>query len=47
MELVDCDAVYSLVLEADANVALNGAGNNSESGVIIGNLECATLGHGW
>ena len=46
MEVIECDSVYSFVLEADSNVALENAGSHSVSGVVIGDVECATLGHG-
>jgi len=46
VEVVECDAVYSLILEADSRVALENAGSHSVSGVVIGEVECATLGHG-
>jgi hypothetical protein len=46
VQWLECIAVYSLVLEADSNVALNNTGSNSDSGVVIGDIECATLGHG-
>lgn len=37
-----CDAIYSFVLKKDKNNDSRGCG----SGIIIGNIECATLGHG-
>ena len=46
VEVLECDAVYSFILEADCQIALTGAGCHSESGVMIGGVECATLGHG-
>jgi hypothetical protein len=39
---LDCNAIYSFVLEKDENSNTRGFG----SGMIIGNYECATLGHG-
>lgn len=39
---LSCDAIYSFVLKKDKNNDSRGCG----SGIIIGNIECATLGHG-
>jgi hypothetical protein len=41
-----CNSVYSLVLEEHCDSSKRGFSSRNDAGVIIGGVECATLGHG-
>jgi len=46
VEELACEAVYSIVLAPDADAAAQGGQGSGVGGVVIGGVECATLGHG-
>ena len=46
VEVLECSAVFSLVLKEHCEAVEQGVSLGNVSGVIIGGVECATLGHG-
>ena len=46
VEVLACNAVFSLVLEEHCDTTEKGFASHNNAGVIIGGVECATLGHG-
>ena len=45
VEMLECNAIFSLVLEEHCGKEGSDS-SNLNAGVIIGGVECATLGHG-
>jgi hypothetical protein len=46
VETLECNAVFSLVLEEHCDASEQGVWAHHDAGVVIGGVECATLGHG-